>query len=99
MRYIRFFLDYSNQPHDLDIQKKILKNISGINKISKERLLSELEKIFRSKNIFKINDDEFLKKILHLVFPELKNIHLLEKLNDQALEILQSKDFLFWLSI
>ena len=99
LRYIRFFLDYSNQPHDLDIQKKILKNISGINKISKERLLNELEKIFRSKNIFKINDDEFLKKILNLVFPELKNIHLLEKLNDQALEILQSKDFLFWLSI
>ena len=99
LRYIRFFLDYSNQPHDLDIQKKILKNISGINKISKERLLSELEKIFRSKNIFKINDDEFLKKILHLVFPELKNIYLLEKLNDQALEILQSKDFLFWLSM
>ena len=99
LRYIRFFLDYSNQPHDLDIQKKILKNISGINKISKERLLNELEKIFRSKNIFKINDDEFLVKILHLVFPELKNIHLLEKLNDQALEILQSKDFLFWLSI
>ena len=99
LRYIRFFLDYSNQPHDLDIQKKILKNISGINKISKERLLNELEKIFKSKNIFKINDDEFLKKILNLVFPELKNIHLLKKLNDQALEILQSKDFLFWLSI
>ncbi len=99
LRYIRFFLDYSNQPHDLDIQKKILKNISGINKISKERLLSELEKIFRSKNIFKINDDEFLVKILNLVFPELKNIYLFEKLNDQAIEILQSKDFLFWLSI
>ena len=99
LRYIRFFLDYSNQPHDLDIQKKILKNIYGINKISKERLLNELEKIFKSKNIFKINDDEFLVKILNLVFPELKNIHLLEKLNDQALEILQSKDFLFWLSI
>jgi len=99
LRYIRFFLDYSNQPHDLDIQKQILKNISGINKISKERLLSELEKIFKSKNIFKINDDEFLVKILNLVFPELKNIRLLEKLNDQALEILQSKDFLFWLSI
>ena len=99
LRYIRFFLDYSKQPHDLDIQKKILKNISGINKISKERLLNELEKIFKSKNIFKINDDEFLVKILNLVFPELKNIHLLEKLNDQALEILQSKDFLFWLSI
>ena len=99
LRYIRFFLDYSNQPHDLNIQKKILKNISGINKISKERLLNELEKIFKSKNIFKINDDEFLVKILNLVFPELKNIHLLEKLNDQALEILQSKDFLFWLSI
>ena len=99
LRYIRFFLDYSNQPHDLDIQKKILKNISGINKISKERLLNELEKIFKSKNIFKINDDEFLVKILNLVFPELKNIRLLEKLNDQALEILQSKDFLFWLSI
>ena len=99
LRYIRFFLDYSNQPHDLDIQKKILKNISGINKISKERLLNELEKIFKSKNIFKINDDEFLVKILNLVFPELKNIHLQKQLNDQALEILQSKDFLFWLSI
>ena len=38
-------------------------------------------------------------EILNLIFPELKNIYLLTKLNDLALEILKSKDFVFWLII
>ena len=99
LRYLRFFLDYSDQPHEISVKKKILKNISGIDKISKERLIDELKKIFKSKNIYKINDDKFMLEILNLIFPELKNIYLLAKLNDLALEILKSKDFVFWLII
>ncbi len=99
LRYLRFFLDYSDQAHDNSVKKKILKNISGINQISKDRLLDELRKIFKSKNIFKINDDKFIIQILVLVFPELKNISLLTKINDYALDILSSKNFIFWLSI
>ena len=86
------YADLEGNLYDPFEGKKDLKN-------GKVKFIGNAENIFRSKNIFKINDDEFLVKILNLVFPELKNIHLLEKLNDQALEILQSKDFLFWLSI
>ncbi len=99
LRYLRFFLDYSDHAHDLSLKKIILKNISGINQISKERLLNELEKIFKCKNIFKINEDKFIVEIINLVFPGLKNINLLGKLNDYALDILQSKDFIFWISL
>ena len=39
LRYVRFFINYSNQSHDLNIIKKIKKNIGGVSKLSSERLL------------------------------------------------------------
>ena len=33
LRYVRFFLNYSRQQHDLEVIKKIKINISGISKI------------------------------------------------------------------
>ncbi len=44
LRYLRFFLNYSNQEHKLEIKKVIKQNINGISKLSKERLIDELKK-------------------------------------------------------
>ena len=44
LRYIRFFLIYSKNNHSEEIKKIIKQNISGINIISGDRLLSELKK-------------------------------------------------------
>ena len=44
LRYVRFFINYSNQSHDLNIIKKIKKNIGGVSKLSSERLLDEFKK-------------------------------------------------------
>ena len=40
LRYLRFFLNYSNNKHELEIFKIIKRNIGGISKLSSERLLS-----------------------------------------------------------
>ena len=47
LRYLRFFLNYSKQPHNLDIFRKLKINIEGVSKLSKERLLDELKKIIK----------------------------------------------------
>ena len=39
LRYIRFFLNYSNHPHDKNVTKAIKQNIEGIKKISKELIM------------------------------------------------------------
>ena len=44
LRYIRFFLTYSNIKHDPEVIRILKMNISGISKISNERLLEELKK-------------------------------------------------------
>ena len=49
LRYIRFFLNYSNIPHDEKIKRIIKQNINGVKNLSKERLIDELRKIFISK--------------------------------------------------
>ena len=99
LRYVRFFLDYSKIDHSEILKKKIKKNIDGISKISTERLLDELKKIILSKNFFNIYKDKFLTEILQLIFPQLKNIFLLNNLNESQISILQSKDFYFIISL
>jgi len=74
LRYIRFFLNYSKQPHKEEIIKTIKMNISGISVISKDRLLDELKKLFKSNQIEKLSKDKFSIDLLLLIFPELKNI-------------------------
>ena len=37
LRYVRFFINYSNQSHDPKIIKIIKKNIGGVSKLSSER--------------------------------------------------------------
>ena len=82
LRYIRFFAIYSEIEHEEKIKKIIKQNISGIKKISKERLLDELKKLFESSKFYNVIGDKFSLEIIDLIFPELKNIRSLIKLKD-----------------
>ena len=47
----------------------------------------------------KINQDSFCIEVILLIFPQLKNICLFNKLNKYAIENILSKDFIFLLSL
>ncbi len=98
LRYVRFFLNYSNQPHDLSVQKSIKKNIAGVAKLSKERLMGELKKIILSKNFLQLSKDSFLLEILTIIFPQLVNLNNLKKINDYSRKIFETKSFVFLIS-
>tara|TARA_Y100000741_G_scaffold258615_1_gene199523 strand:+ start:31 stop:1305 length:1275 start_codon:yes stop_codon:yes gene_type:complete len=99
LRYVRFFLNYSKQKHKLNVIKIIKQNISGISKLSKERLIDELKKLATSSGFINICDDDFCKEIVLLIFPQIKNINILKKLKkNYKIEIIK-KDFIFLLSL
>ena len=99
LRYIRFFLNYSKQDHRLNVKKTIKQNISGVTKLSKERLIDELKKLVISTGFIKICDDEFCKEILLLIFPQVKNIDIIKKIKKNYKKELFNKDFIFLLSL
>ena len=99
LRYIRFFLNYSKQPHNKEIKKIIKRNIDGIKNLSKERLIDELKKILLSKGFIKLNKDDFCKEVILAIFPQLKNLNILNKLSRYSNNILHKKDFVFLLSL
>ena len=99
LRYIRFFINYSKQDHKLNVKKVIKQNISGVIKLSKERLIDELKKLVISKGFNKICDDEFSKDILQLIFPQLKNIDTIKNIQKNYKEELFKKDFIFLLAL
>ena len=79
IRFIRFSLEYESQVEQTTVEA-IKLNLDGIIKISKERVLSELFKILKAKNFVKLNKNKNLKDIFLLIFPELKNLEKLSKL-------------------
>ena len=81
LRYVRFFLNYSKQKHSSHIQRKLKMNIGGISKLSKERLLNELKKILKPVTLERLSEDKFSLDLILLIFPELKNIKDIFKLN------------------
>ena len=99
LRYVRFFLNYSKQEHQLIVKKIIKQNISGIVKLSKERLIDELKKLVISNGFINIGDDEFCKEIVLLIFPQVKNIDIFKKLNKNYISEILKKDFIFLLSL
>ena len=99
LRYIRFFLNYSRKKHDNKIIKIIKQNLSGLSKISSERLLDELKKLVLSKGFLKLFKDDFCLEIIGLIFPQLKNLSLFKNLNKYALENIFSQDFIFLISL
>ena len=60
LRYIRFFLNYSKNKHDPKIIKIIKKNLSGVSKISSERLLDEFQKLLKSEGFSKLAKDKIV---------------------------------------
>tara|TARA_E500000178_G_scaffold257939_1_gene254617 strand:+ start:31 stop:1305 length:1275 start_codon:yes stop_codon:yes gene_type:complete len=74
LRYLRFFLSYSKQPHKEEVIKIIKTNINGISLISKERLLDELKKLLKSNQLEKLSKDSFSVDLILIIFPELKNL-------------------------
>ena len=99
LRYIRFSLNYSNLTHQDSVKKIIKQNISGISKISSERLLSELKKIFNSNGILKLHSDKFSLEIIQIIFPQLKNLNILKKLNRYVENHNFQKDFILLIAI
>jgi len=99
LRYIRFFLNYSNQSHNPKIIKIIKRNIKGVSNLSSERLIHELQKITKSNKFTNIFKDEISLELLQIIFPQLKNLKSLKKLNSYALKNLFKIDFIFLLSL
>ena len=99
LRYVRFFTNYSNQDHDPKIIKIIKKNIDGVSKLSSERLLDEFKKLTKSNAFLEIFKDDVCLEIIIMIFPQLKNLDNLKKLNSHAQDNLSKVDFIFLLSL
>ena len=99
LRYIRFFSNYSKQPHDLETIRKLKINIGGVSKLSKERLLDELRKIIKLDIVEKITKDKLSLDLILIIFPELKNMKIFFKLNLYKKNLLKEVDFIFLLSL
>ncbi len=95
LRYSRFFLNYSKQPHKEEIIKVIKTNISGISILSKERLLNELKKLLKSNQLEKLSKDKFSIDLILLIFPELKNIKTVINAIKVKKELFVDLDFIF----
>ena len=99
LRYLRFFTLYSKKDHQADIKKIIKKNIVGIKKLSSERLLDELKKIFKSNCFIKLCDNEYSYHITSVIFPEFKQINYFKKFNDYTKINLNNLEFPFFLAL
>ena len=99
LRYLRFFLSYSKQSHNLEIIRSLKINIGGISKLSKERLIDELKKITNLDTLEKLSNDKIISSLILMIFPELKNIGIFSKLNKVNKELLKKNDFIFLLSL
>ncbi len=99
LRYVRFFLNYSKNKHDLKTIRIIKRNLSGFSNISSERLLDEFQKLLRSKGFFMLTKDKECLEIIELIFPQLKNISIFNKLNNFAKNNFVKLDFIFLLSL
>ena len=99
LRYVRFFLNYSKVDHNENLKKIIKQNISGISKISSDRLLDELKKIVLSNGFIKILKDKFCYEIILLIFPQLAKLDIFKNINDHSKKIVEQKDFIFLISL
>ena len=99
LRYLRFFLSYSNYKHDPSILRVIKKNLGGISNLSKERLLDELKKYIKSKVLTKLSKDKFSVELFEAIFPQIKNIKIFSNPNTFAKSKIQEANFIFLLSL
>ena len=84
LRYIRFFINYSDNKHRPETIKIIKRNIDGISKLSSERLLDEFKKLTKSNGFIKLFKDKESLELIEIIFPQLKNLERFKKLNSYA---------------
>ena len=99
LRYIRFFLNYSKQKHKAEILKSLRMNLSGVSKISKERLIDELKKVLSPKILINLTQDKSSLEILQIIFPQLKYFAIFSNLNSYSNALLKEVDFIFIISL
>ena len=99
LRYLRFYQSYSIHDHELETSKIIKKNIVGISNLSKERLLDELKKFFKSSILIKLSTDKFSLELFGIIFPQLKNFKFFSNPSSFAKNKISQSDFIFLLSI
>ena len=74
IRFLRFTIQYKSSIENSTVQA-IKLNLTGVKALSKERVLSELLKILKIENFFKLIDTKELTEIFLLIFPELKYLY------------------------
>ena len=79
IRFIRFSIYYNNKQSEPKIIEAVKLNLNGIKNLSKERILNELYKIFKLKNINILLENKEIKNIFLIAFPEFKYLQRLEK--------------------
>jgi len=79
IRFIRFSIHYKCNKFDPRTIEAINLNLNGVKNLSKERILSELYKIFKLKNINNILENKDIKNIFLIIFPEFKYLNRLEE--------------------
>ncbi len=99
LRYFRFFSKYSKENHNENVIKYINKNLSGISKISSDRLLDEFKKIFLGYSLEKLCKNEFSYETIKLIFPQFVGLNNLKYLNNTFFKKLNELDFIFLLSL
>ena len=99
LRYLRFFVNYSKNPHSLEVIRKLKMNIGGVSNLSKDRLLDELKKITQLNTLEKLAKDKISLELIQIIFPELKNINIFSKLNSTKKNMCKGADFIFLLSL
>ncbi|MBA1339817.1 MAG: poly(A) polymerase [Pelagibacterales bacterium] len=99
LRYVRFFLNYSNNNHNTDVTNSIKKNLNGFANISSERLLDEFRKLIKSKGFAKLTKDSFCSEIINLIFPQFKEINIFNNLNVNKKKIFNKLDFIMLIAL
>ena len=100
LRYLRFYTQYNkNKFHDEITIKAIKRNLDGLAKISRERILEELFKMMKLNNFSKLFEDEFCRFIILSILPQLRNYNRIKILNKISYKIWKQIDKILLLSI
>ena len=100
LRYLRFYTQYNkNKFHDEITIKAIKRNLDGLAKISRERILGELFKMMKLNNFSKLFEDEFCRFIILSILPQLHNYNRIKILNKISYKIKKQIDKILLLSI
>ena len=92
LRFFRFFVQYSKNDCDKNVIQSIKENINGLNKISNERIFSELTKILKLKNLDNLFSNNQTREIIINIFPQFKHYKRLKIINKLSQKIKDQYD-------